>query len=430
MNMDAETGGSGRNAGSSDTEDPANARAVPARDAAAWRANLGLFIATACSVFITGVLNFPTDVEPPKDEGFVDGLTHAFASLSGASLVNGAQFAGTLLTILVAHELGHYIAARIHKVDASLPFFIPMPLLSPFGTMGAVIRMRGVIPTRRALLDIGASGPLAGLAFALPLYAWGVAHSHAIPASPDNLVELGESVLIKAFDRIFAPSVPDGMTLVYSPVAFGAWGGLFVTMINLLPVGQLDGGHVAYALFGPKQDRYAQVVHRAMLAFFCVIVVGHLGRDLQSGRGVSVLFLGRHIGNAVFWLVWFQLLSVLGTLAARARDPKPTRELGEEKEPSHPSGALTIRTRIIATIGLVVLASMAREHASWLLVGGFFVGLGMLIAMEVKGGVLRKHDLLDHPPTGADPLDGGRKAVAIATLVIFALLFMPEPFSL
>ena len=121
------------------------------------------------------------------------------------------------------------------------------------------------IPTRRALLDIGASGPLAGLAFALPLYAWGVAHSHFVPGGGENLVELGESVLIKGFDHLFAPPVPDGMLLVYSPVAFGAWGGLFVTVINLLPVGQLDGGHVAYALFGPKQDRYAQVVHRSML---------------------------------------------------------------------------------------------------------------------------------------------------------------------
>src|SRR5207253_4087846 len=102
------------------------------------------------------------------------------------AVLHGAQFTGALLTILVAHELGHYVAARIHKVDASLPFFIPMPLISPFGTMGAVIRMRGVIPTRAALLDIGASGPLAGLAFAIPLYLWGAAHSRVVVAGgPD-----------------------------------------------------------------------------------------------------------------------------------------------------------------------------------------------------------------------------------------------------
>jgi Zn-dependent protease len=384
----------------------------------AWRLNLGLFLATACSVFITGVLSFPSSMTPPKDEGFVDGLRHAFQTLTPGALINGAQFAGTLLTILVAHELGHYIAARIHRVDASLPFFIPMPILSPFGTMGAVIRMRGVIPTRSALLDIGASGPLAGLAFALPLYAWGVAHSHAIPADPEHLWELGESVMIKAFDRVFAPSAPDGMTLVYSPVAFGAWGGLFVTMINLLPVGQLDGGHVAYALFGPKQDRYARFVHRAMLVFFCVIVVGHVGRDLSSGRGFTPGLLGRHLGNAIFWLVWFQMLGVLGSLSSRGRSTKAT------------GGVLTVRTRIFATLGLVILASMAREHPSWVLAFGFLAGLGILIAMEIKGGTLREHDLLNHPPTGPDPLDGRRKTIAIATLVIFALLFMPEPFSL
>jgi membrane-associated protease RseP (regulator of RpoE activity) len=394
-----------------------------------WRANLGLFVATAVSVFITGTLSFPGEITPPKDEGVVDGLKHSFAALTTTSLVNGAQFAGTLLTILVAHELGHYFAARIHKVDASLPFFIPMPLLSPFGTMGAIIRMRGVIPTRRALLDIGAAGPLAGLAFALPLYAWGVAHSRFIPADPEHLVELGESVLIRVFDRMFAPAVPDGMTLVYSPVAFGAWGGLFVTMINLLPVGQLDGGHVAYALFGPKQDDYARVAHRAMLAFFGVILAGHLARDLGAGRGLTAAVAGRHIASAVFWLVWFQMLAVLGTLAA-SRGPASREDERPARDSADDSPRIPVRTRIVATIGLVVLASMAREHTSWIVVAGFYLGLGMLVAMEMKGGVLRKHDLLDHPATGPEPLGAGRRAIAVLTLLMFVLLFMPEPFSL
>jgi membrane-associated protease RseP (regulator of RpoE activity) len=388
----------------------------------AWRTNLALFFATAASVFATAILQA---VDLPKDVGTFRAIWLGFAQQTPATLIQGAQFAGSLLTILVAHELGHYFTARIHKVDASLPFFIPMPIVSPFGTMGAVIRMRGVIPTRRALLDIGASGPLAGLAFAIPLYAWGVAHSRLVPAGGDNMWELGESLLVRGLDHVFAPPVPEGMTLAYSPVAFGAWGGFFVTMINLLPVGQLDGGHVAYALFGPKQDRYAQIVHRAMLVFFGVIVVGHLGRDLAAGRGLSVVFLGRHVANAVFWLVWFQVLAVLGPLAGRARASSSSSDPNDDS-----AGTLTVRTRLIATVGLVVLASMARESPSWLLVGGFFVGLAMLLAMEVKGGVLRKHQLLDHPPTGSEALEGGRKAIAIATLVIFALLFMPQPFSL
>lgn len=358
-----------------------------------WRLNLVLFLATVASVFATGV--------------FMQG-----------SRWQAAQFAGTILVILVAHELGHYVAARLHKVDASLPYFIPMPILSPFGTMGAVIRMRGLIPTRRALLDIGASGPIAGLCFAIPLYIWGAAHSHLVPlpTSGDGSMQLGESILMKVLDHVFAPAKPEGMDLELSPIAFGAWGGMFVTMINLLPVGQLDGGHVAYALFGTKQDRYAQVIHRSMLAFFFVVVFGHVARDVASGAGLY--YLGRHLANSLFWLVWFQVLAILGLLASRGRgdDPKPE--------------TLTIRTRLVATIALVVVASFARDNRSPLLPLAFFIGLALLIAMEVKGGVLRRHDLLDHPPTGAAPLDRGRAVIAVLTLVVFALLFMPEPFTM
>ena len=391
----------------SEISDTSDAVARPA-----WRTNLKLFLATIASVFFTGVVY---DYSASKDESF----THAIltALRTPTALLHGAQFAGTLLTILVAHELGHYVAARIHKVDASLPFFIPMPLISPFGTMGAVIRMRGVIPTRRALLDIGASGPLAGLLFAIPLYAWGVAHSRVLPLPDDgSAMTLGDSLLLRVLDGTFAPPKPPGTDIFLSPVAFGAWGGMFVTMINLLPVGQLDGGHVAYALFGPKQDKYARLVHRAMLGFFFLVVVGHLGRDFAAG--VGFYDLGRHLANAVVWLVWFQLLAILGIVSSRGR--------GDEPAP----GTLGIRTRIAATIGLVVVASMARDNHKPLLPLAFFAGLALLLAMERKGGVLKKHELLDHPATGAEPLDKPRAAVAILTLVAFVLLFMPEPFSM
>jgi membrane-associated protease RseP (regulator of RpoE activity) len=394
------------------------AAAVPEREsvpvpAPKWRTNLVLFLATVASVFVTGVLSQGGGKE---EAGVVK--TFAATYLTRDPLVRGGQFAATLLIILVAHELGHYFTARLHKVDASLPYFIPMPLLSPFGTMGAVIRMRGVIPTRRALLDIGASGPIAGLCFAIPLYIYGAAHSHLVPISVpgEGSVQLGESILMKILDHVFAPAKPEGMDLELSPIAFGAWGGMFVTMINLLPVGQLDGGHVAYSLFGPKQDRYAQLIHRSMLAFFFVVVFGHVARDLSAGLGLY--HLGRHLANSLFWLVWFQVLAILGTLSSkgRAEEPKP--------------GTLTIRTRLAATIGLVVLASFARDNRSPLLPLAFFAGLAMLVAMEVRGGVLRRHDLLDHPATAAAPLDRGRAVVAVLTLVIFVLLFMPEPFTM
>jgi hypothetical protein len=173
---------------------------------------------------------------------------------------------------------------------------------------------------------------------------------------------------------------------------------------------------VAYALFGPKQDRYAQLVHRCMLAFFFVVVFGHISRDVRVGLGFY--FLGKHLANSLFWLVWFQVLAILGLLASRGR--------GDEPKPE----SLTIRTRLIAIIGLVVVASIARDNRSPLLPLTFFVALGMLVAMEIKGGVLRRHDLLDHPPTGSAALDGPRKLVAILTLLMFVLLFMPQPFAM
>lgn len=360
----------------------------------AWRLNLVLFLATVASVFFTSVY-------------------------FGNSLADGAQFTGSLLTILVAHELGHYIAARIHKVDTSLPFFIPMPVMSPFGTMGAVIRMRGTIPTRRALFDIGAAGPLAGLVFALPIYAWGIAHSKVV-ASDIGGIELGESVIIRVFDHLFGPHIPEGMTAMYSPAAFGAWGGLFVTMINLLPVAQLDGGHVAYSLFGEKQDRYAVSIHRAMLVFFGVIVVGHIGRDLTAGRAITAARLCGHLSNGVFWLMWFQVVAILGTVSS-ARSRKES--VGETR-------TLPIATRLIAGIALAGVAGYGRDHDSWLIVAAFFIGLGLLVAMEIMSGALRPHELLAHPPTSDEPLNPARKGLAIATLVLFGLLFMPEPFGL
>jgi hypothetical protein len=153
-----------------------------------------------------------------------------------------------------------------------------------------------------------------------------------------------------------------------------------------------------------------------MLAFFFVVVFGHVARDVRAGLGVY--FLGKHLASSLFWLVWFQVLAILGTLATRARDVEPKPE------------TLTIRTRLVATVGLVVVASLARDNRSPLLPLVFFAGLALLVAMEVKGGVLRRHDLLDHPATGSQPLDRARAVVAVLTLVMFVLLFMPQPFAM
>jgi len=364
-----------------------------------WRFHIGLFAVTLVSVFGTQAVYMQEDGDPH------------FA------WKRALQFTASLMGVLFVHEMSHFVAARIHRVHASPPYFIPMPFVSPFGTMGAVIRMRGSIPTRKALLDIGASGPLGGLAVAIPLYAWGVTHSHFVPLT-DDLGQLGESILMRTLDHFFAPTPPAGMDLLLHPVAYGAWAGMLVTMINLLPVSQLDGGHVAYALFGPKQDRIALNVHRAVLVFFFVSLAGYIVRDLRLGYGFTRL--EHSVGNSMWWLIWFEVLAILGTMASRGQD---------HVAPTEEPGAITTRTRIVSIIGLVALASLGRAYGKPIVWIAWFLNVGILLAMEVRGGALRTHHLMDHPHTGAAPLDGVRKGVAVFTLAMFVLLFMPTPFE-
>ena len=360
-----------------------------------WRLNAALFAATVCSVF----------------------FAHAYFredELSPRALSDAAAFTGTLLGILVAHELGHYVAARLHRVDATLPFFIPLPL-PPFGTMGAVIQMRGEIPNRRALLDIGASGPLAGLVVAIPAYAWGVRHSFETVTPSDGGGELGESLLVRLLDHFFAPQVAQGVELVYSPVAYAAWAGFFFTMMNLVPVGQLDAGHVAYALLGRRQNRVGEIAHRAMLAFFVVSVGVLVSRDVRAGLGLY--HLGDDVSQSLFWLVWFEVQAVLGVVASR----------GRADIENDPGARLPVQTRILAIVGLALLAMFGKDVHNVAFWFAWFAGLALLLGMEAKWGVLRSSALLDHPTIAGERLGLGRTIVAVVTLVFFALLFMPVP---
>jgi membrane-associated protease RseP (regulator of RpoE activity) len=338
-------------------------------------------------------------------------------------IVEAIEFTVALMAILLAHEFGHYIAARVHKVDASLPYFLPLPYFSPFGTIGAVIRMRSVIPTRRALLDIGAAGPLAGLVVALPIYAWGVAHSPVIVVDgSEEGLQLGTSLLSRLIDATFGPHVPDGSDIQLSAVGFAGWAGLFVTMINLIPVGQLDGGHVAYALFGPRQNKIAEWVHRSMLAFFFISLASFVARDVRAGLGLW--HLGRHIYNSLFWLVWFEVSAVLGSLSPHKRGS----EAGAEEEGPTP---LSPGNRLFATLGLALLVGLFHDKTAPLLWVAWFTGLAVLLAMEVRWGALRPSTgLLDHPPTGPQPLSPGRIAIAVLSLALFVLLFMTSPFAI
>jgi membrane-associated protease RseP (regulator of RpoE activity) len=198
----------------------------------------------------------------------------------------GAPFSVSLLSILGVHELGHYVASRLHGVAASLPYFIPMPF-GDLGTLGAFIALRSPLRNRKVLFDVGLSGPIAGLFVALPLLLIGIWLSTPVPEFQVGytLRAAGSSLLVQAMIDLLHP-LPEGYTLLMHPVFFAAWIGLFVTSINLLPAGQLDGGHVAYALLG----RRANLV--AMLVFFLLIIAGVILSDNWLVIGFFVLVIG------------------------------------------------------------------------------------------------------------------------------------------
>ena len=183
-----------------------------------------------------------------------------------AALVEGVPFSAALLVILLAHEFSHYITSHRHGVRASLPLFIPAPTLA--GTFGAVIRIESPIPDRRSLLEIGISGPLAGFLVALSIAVAGLKLSHivvhsavAAAGSPGGIgIGLGNSLIFALLERLVLGPLPENASLMVHPVAFAAWIGFFVTAINLLPVGQLDGGHVLYALAGRRQEGISRAV--------------------------------------------------------------------------------------------------------------------------------------------------------------------------
>jgi membrane-associated protease RseP (regulator of RpoE activity) len=224
--------------------------------------NLALGLATVLSILFTGAVyesqNLPVTL---------------------ADWLSGMPMMLTMVLILLAHEFGHYFAARYHKVGVTLPYFIPLPLVSPVGTLGAFIQLRSPFKTKKELFDIGVAGPLAGLIFAVPLIFWGVSGSKITGIMHgENSVMEGNSIfylavkyilhgqLLPSFDQyanmpfgrefmlLLAGIIPPGggTDIFIGSMAFAAWFGLFVTAMNLLPVGQLDGGHVMYSLLGPK----------------------------------------------------------------------------------------------------------------------------------------------------------------------------------
>jgi membrane-associated protease RseP (regulator of RpoE activity) len=181
-----------------------------------------------------------------------------------ALLARGIPFSFTLLIILFAHEMGHYVACKIYGIDVSYPYFIPAPTL--FGTFGAVIRIRSPITTRRALFDVGIAGPVAGFVLALPAMAYGVASSKIIPGTERSAaIIFGHPLLIRFFNALFHPHM-DVTWLLLNPVGRAAWVGLFVTALNLLPAWQLDGGHIMFAVASRRHWRISIAVALGLLA--------------------------------------------------------------------------------------------------------------------------------------------------------------------
>jgi len=165
-------------------------------------------------------------------------------------LLSGVPFAATLIATLGVHEFGHYFTARYYGVSVSLPYFIPVPPPFMFGTLGAVIRMRSPARDKNALFDIAAAGPIAGLVIAIPALILGVSWSTIAPALPGAWMTFGDSALTHFFISMKFGAIPAGYKLYTHPILDAAWVGLLVTALNLMPVGQLDGGRIAYALFG------------------------------------------------------------------------------------------------------------------------------------------------------------------------------------
>jgi membrane-associated protease RseP (regulator of RpoE activity) len=242
-------------------------------------------------------------------------------------LADGLPYSVPLMAILVCHEFGHYFAARIHGVPASLPYFIPLPPpLGLLGTMGAVI-VQSPTTDRKKLIDIGAAGPLAGLAVAIPVLLYGLSLSEVRPQAPFGYQE-GNSLLYAGLKWLVKGEwLPGGgRDVVLHPTAMAGWAGLLVTALNLLPIGQLDGGHVATAYFGNGYARVAAVLHRALPALAIAVLafvylsarreLTALGPDGWNFTPMSVA-----LPAAAMWLVWFGLLHLMKRLAGGEYHP-------------------------------------------------------------------------------------------------------------
>jgi len=246
--------------------------------------------------------------------------------LNLGELLLGIPFSFTLLLILGSHELGHYFACKRLGIEATLPFFIPVPPPFLLGTFGAVIRIKSPIEDKRGLVEVGAAGPIIGFIIAIPITIIGLKLSSLVPvaevAGKAGIFTLGDSLIFSLLTKAFVKIPPGDYTLLLHPVAFSGWVGLFITALNLLPVSQLDGGHIAYALFGKLHSR---------------IGLGTVGILLILG--IVGIYAPR--GGWVGFLIWVIVISLIIGI----RHPPPLNDITP----------LDIKHKIIGWISIFIL---------------------------------------------------------------------------
>jgi len=263
-----------------------------------WAKHSALLLFAFFTMTIAGVLEpfgfikiFP-DVDPQSWTEIFQFLlslpTHYFELISTTiyrlytesdTLKYGVKFSASLSTILMAHEAGHYVACRLYRVDATLPYFIPLPpMIGPAGTLGAFIKIVSPIPSRRAAFDIGVAGPIAGFLALIPIALIGLLTMEQVPPEKIASAEIGLHFSDPLFTQFLGWIISVNPTLGYfNPFLAAAWIGLLVTSLNLIPSGQLDGGHAVYALFGERVHRRA-----GKIAFVAMAVISVLGWYVYS----------------------------------------------------------------------------------------------------------------------------------------------------
>lgn len=276
-----------------------------------WVLSLILIALTFLSTFYVGAVQVLT--RPPESLG---------------ELLTGWVFSLPLMGILLAHEFGHFFAGVYHRVDVSPPYFIPVPFFL-LGTLGAVIQMRERIRSRNALLDIGAAGPLCGMIVALPVVIYGIATSPVQPLPETEYFIEGRSILYLTILYALKGPIAQGYDISLTPTALAGWAGLLVTMINLLPFGQLDGGHVAYALLGPRQNRVSRLIIRLLPLVAVVIGLAYaLPSYLNGVRGDALLY---DAAAGMHWLVWAVILWFLTRATGPGHPPTEDAELSKRR---------------------------------------------------------------------------------------------------